>query len=98
MLGKADDFLCDASRGIGLRECEDSPVQLVKALVIGDEGEGGRDELKGSLCIGDEYSGVLAYERHSVMGLMVLGYVRRGDEYGGFAEEAQFADGGSAGT
>lgn len=73
-------------------------MELVKTLVIGDEGEGGRDELLHGLLIGDEDSGVLAYERHSVMGLMVLGYVRRWDEYGGFAEEAQFADGGSAGT
>lgn len=73
-------------------------MELVKTLVIGDEGEGGRYELLHGLLIGDEDSGVLAYERHGVMGLMVLGYVRRGDEYGGFAEEAQFADGGSAGT
>jgi len=73
-------------------------VELVKTLVIGDEGEGGRDELLHGLCIGDEDSGILAYERHGVMGLMVLGYVRRGDEYSGFAKEAQFADGGSAGT
>ena len=98
MLSKADDFLRDAFGGVGLCEGEDSPMQLVKALVIGDEGEGGRYELKGSLCIGDEDSCILSYERHGVMGLMVLGYVRRGDEYGGFAKEAQFADRGSAGT
>ena len=97
-MGEEDDFLRDASRGVGLREGEDSAVQLIEALVIGDEGEGGRDELLRGFGIGDEDSGVLAYERHGVMGLMVLGDIGRRDEYGGFAEEAQFADGGSAGT
>ena len=53
MLGKEDDFLCDASRGVGLRECEDSPVELLEALVIGDEGEGGRDELLHGFGISD---------------------------------------------